>query len=113
MYVSFNELKECMRPAAQWQAEVAAQLHGWARQLLHEVGPPPATFGEAYCCTQFAVSAARIRRRSHAFWRALLADLLDGEVPAVCKLSRGRVRMGAPRQRHSWARAAPRGAGLE
>lgn len=70
-----------------WDAEAAAQVHGWARQMRWELGPPPATFKEAYCCTQFAVSAARIRRRSHLFWRSLLADLLDPEMPAVCKLS--------------------------
>ena len=45
------------------------------------------TFKQAYCCTQFAVSAARIRLRSHLFWRSLLADLLDPEVPEVCKIS--------------------------
>jgi hypothetical protein len=38
------------------------------------------TLKQAYCCTQFAVSAARIRLRSHLFWRSLLADLLDPEV---------------------------------
>ena len=52
-----------------------------------ELGPPPPTFKQAYCCTQFAVSAARIRLRSHLFWRSLLADLLDPEVPEVCKIS--------------------------
>ena len=45
-----------------------------------ELGPPPPAFKQAYCCTQFAVSSARIRLRSHLFWRSLLADLLDPEV---------------------------------
>ncbi len=36
---------------------------------------------------QFIVSRERIRARPHAFWRSLLADLLDARVPAVCKLS--------------------------
>ena len=39
------------------------------------------------CCAQFVVSADRIRARPHAFWRRLLADLLDPAVPQVCKVS--------------------------
>ena len=50
------------------------------------LGPPP-QLKESYCCTQFLVSADRIRSRPHSFWRKLLADLLDPKVPQVCKVS--------------------------
>jgi len=59
-----------------WQREVRAQAHGWARVLAPTLGAPPRGCG-GYCCTQFLVSADRIRARPHAFWRGLLADLLD------------------------------------
>jgi hypothetical protein len=49
------------------------------------LGEPPA-LRESYCCTQFLVSRDRIRTRPHAFWRRLLADLLDPSVPHVCKV---------------------------
>ena len=90
-YVSLNDYDQCFRdvpmpplrhyptvdgrgksaprlPATEWAAEVAAQAHGWERQMAPEIGAAP-PLREAYCCTQFAVSADRIRRRSHAFWR--------------------------------------------
>lgn len=57
-----------------------------AREMRPALGAPP-WLKESYCCTQFLVSADRIRSRPHAFWRRLLADLLDPVVPPVCKVS--------------------------
>ena len=50
MYRSFNSLGECMGGSQRgiaWQAEAAAQAHGWARQLSWELGPPPPAFKQA------------------------------------------------------------------
>ena len=63
-----------------------AQLQGWTREMRPFVGAAP-KLAESYCCTQFVVSADRIRARPHAFWRHLLADLLDPKVPQTCKVS--------------------------
>jgi len=87
VYRSFNDFQECWRDGhGEWEAEMLAQRHGWAREMVGALGQPP-RLKEAYCCTQFIVSADRIRRRPLRFWRQLLADLLDGEVPPVCKVS--------------------------
>ncbi|KOO24810.1 hypothetical protein Ctob_006557 [Chrysochromulina tobinii] len=87
VYRSFNDFQECWRDGhGEWEAEMLAQRHGWAREMVGALGQPP-RLKEAYCCTQFIVSADRIRRRPLSFWRQLLADLLDGEVPPVCKVS--------------------------
>jgi len=69
-----------------WQRELRAQAHSWDRVMFPTLGPPPRGCG-GYCCTQFLVSRDRIRARPHAFWRKLLADLLDEGTPDVCKLS--------------------------
>ena len=87
VYRSFNDFAECWRDGhAEWETEMLAQAHGWVRELAPTLGQPPA-LKEAYCCTQFIVSADRIRRRPLSFWRQLLADLLDQAVPPVCKIS--------------------------
>ena len=69
-----------------WADEMAAQRYGWVRTMSKALGEPP-KLREAYCCTQFIVSADRIRRRPLSFWRRLLADLLDTGTPPVCKVS--------------------------
>ena len=87
VYRSFNDYDECWRDHdSEWAIEMLAQLHGWRRQMQGALGQPP-PLQESYCCTQFVVSADRIRSRPLSFWRQLLADLLDGDVPAVCKVS--------------------------
>ena len=88
VYRSFNDFEECWRdgPSGDWALELQAQLHGWRREMQPSIGAPP-SIREAYCCTQFLVSADRIRKRPLAFWRRLLADLLDLSVPQVCKVS--------------------------
>ena len=63
-----------------------AQAQGWSREMEPTLGAPP-SLRESYCCTQFLISADRIRARPHSFWRRLLADLLDPAVPQVCKVS--------------------------
>lgn len=87
VYRSFNDFAQCWRDGAgEWEAEMLAQVYGWDREIRPMLGRPP-RLRESYCCTQFIVSADRIRRRPLAFWRQLLADLLDATVPKVCKLS--------------------------
>ena len=87
VYRSFNDYAECWRDSdGAWEAELAAQAHGWRREMAAHVGQPP-RLTESYCCTQFIVSADRIRARPLKFWRTLLADLLDSTVPPVCKVS--------------------------
>ena len=87
VYRSFNDYKECWRDGrGEWHDEMLAQAQGWAREMAPFVGAEP-PLKESYCCTQFVVSADRIRARPHAFWRHLLADLLDPAVPQVCKVS--------------------------
>jgi len=90
VFYSLNNVRECItlskEDVGKWQRELRAQSLGWRRMMSAEMGEPPNPCG-AYCCTQFIVSADRIRRRSHAFWRGLLADLLDQQVPNVCKVS--------------------------
>jgi len=95
VYLSFNNGRDteyCIRAHLEptqlrdWQREVRAQTHSWRRMMAADLGPPPAACG-GYCCTQFLVSADRIRARPHSFWRRLLADLLDEATPAVCKPS--------------------------
>ena len=87
VYRSFNDYSQCWRDNNHdWHDEMLAQLHGWSREMRPLLGAPP-RLKESYCCTQFLVSADRIRARPHAFWRRLLADLLDPAVPAVCKVS--------------------------
>ena len=87
VYRSFNDYSQCWRDHdGEWATEMLAQLHGWTREIGPLLGPPP-QLKESYCCTQFLVSADRIRSRPHSFWRKLLADLLDQKVPQVCKVS--------------------------
>jgi len=78
VYLSFNNGRDteyCIRAHLEptqlrdWQREVRAQTHSWRRMMAADLGPPPAACG-GYCCTQFLVSADRIRARPHSFWRA-------------------------------------------
>ena len=87
VYRSFNDYGQCWRDGrGEWADEMLAQAQGWAREMEPTLGAPPA-LKESYCCTQFLISADRIRARPHGFWRRLLADLLDPRVPQVCKVS--------------------------
>ena len=87
VYRSFNDYSQCWRDGrGEWADEMLAQAQGWRREMEPIIGPPP-ILKESYCCTQFLVSADRIRSRPHAFWRRLLADLLDPATPQVCKVS--------------------------
>ena len=87
VYRSFNDYSQCWRDGrGEWADEMLAQRQGWMREMEPGVGAAP-SLKESYCCTQFLVSADRIRKRPHEFWRRLLADLLDPAVPQVCKVS--------------------------
>ena len=87
-YYSFNDLQQCMKPREEdWQKEMNSMRPSYERMLEQALGPPPERLCHAYCCTQFLVSRDRIRRHSHQFYRELLADLLDEQVPIACKIS--------------------------
>ena len=87
VYRSFNDYSQCWRDhEGEWGDEMLGQLQGWTREMRPLLGEPPGV-KESYCCTQFLVSADRIRSRPLSFWRRLLADLLDPAVPPVCKVS--------------------------
>ena len=84
VYRSFNDLTYYNRfGPKEWRRWLAAQRPGYERLLQPTIGTPPSL--AAYCCSQFVVSAARIRGRPLAFWRTLLAALLDVKrTPRLC-----------------------------